>query len=313
MSYIAWPEPDDAATAPPPPAPPALNKRLPLYYALAVVMVIAGCTGPSWFRLMGPGPSGVTKSFYRMFLTALLQGPLALLLEGRACDGPRARAWAYKAATIITPFGVAMGLHFASVATSITSTSFLHSMAYVNLSPLFFCALVLLRCAVSRAAWRGVSAPAPAPAPFFHPTRSPAPHVLEMLGAVLAFSGVVALAALDGGAATGAGDLPVTAAGDAAGIFASLFMALYLMGSTRRGDMKLLSWMFPLHCVAAVVTGLLAMAGGATLDSGPSGLFLFAADGRVFLATLGSVALPSFICHTLANGSPAAAACPPFW
>ena len=77
--------------------------------------------------------------------------------------------------------------------------------------------------------------------------------------------------------------------------------------------MKLLSWMFPLHCVAAVVTGLLAMAGGATLDSGPSGLFLFAADGRVFLATLGSVALPSFICHTLANGSPAAAACPPFW
>jgi drug/metabolite transporter (DMT)-like permease len=93
----------------------------------------------------------------------------------------------------------------------------------------------------------------------------------------------------------------VTAAGDAAGIFASLFMALYLMGSTRRGDMKLLSWMFPLHCVAAVVTGLLAMAGGATLDSGPSGLFLFAADGRVFLATLGSVALPSFICHTLAN------------
>jgi hypothetical protein len=158
-----------------------------------------------------------------MFLTALLQGPLALLLEGRACDGPRARAWAYKAATIITPFGVAMGLHFASVATSITSTSFLHSMAYVNLSPLFFCALVLLRCAVSRAAWRGVSAPAPAPAPFFHPTRSPAPHVLEMLGAVLAFSGVVALAALDGGAATGAGDLPVTAAGDAAGIFASLF------------------------------------------------------------------------------------------
>ena len=310
MSYQPWPEPDDGdpatarncpspavtgsgSAAPPPPPSPQVR-----YYALALVMVLAGCTGPSWFRLMGPGPSGVTKAFYRMLLTALLQGPLALFLEGRSCDRPRARAWARKAARVMCPVGAAMGLHFACVATSITSTSFIHSMAFVNTSPLFFCALVALRCTVSRARRRGAGG---AENGFFHPSRSPAPHGLEVLGAALAFGGVVALSVLDAGAATGAGDVPVTAGGDAAGLFASFFMALYLMGSTRRGDTKLVSWMFPLHAAAAVATGLLAVAGGATVDAGPAGLFALFASERVFLATLGSVALPSFVCHSLAN------------
>ena len=256
-------------------------------------MVLAGSTGPSWFRLMGAGPSGVTKSFYRMLLTALLQGPLALLLEGRACDARRFCAWRRQAVSVAAPVGAAMGLHFASVATSITSTSFVHAMAFVNTSPLFFCALVVARCAVARSApWGG----------FFDPSRSPAPHPLEVIGAALAFSGVVALAVFDANATTGAGDVPASAPGDVAGLFASFFMALYLMGSSRRDEtLGLLSWMFPLHATAAVVTGLLAVAGGATLDAGENGLFLWAASERVFLATLGSVCLPSFVCHTLAN------------
>jgi len=308
--YVAWPEPDaeplPRSAAAVDRAAPSLKAPAYHYYSLALVMVLAGCTGPSFFRLMGPGPSGVTKSFYRMFLTSLVQAPLALALEGRACDARRLRAWARQAATVAAPVGAAMGLHFACVATSITSTSFLHSIAFVNTSPLFFCALVAARCAaaaaVAGAAW---GAPAGAAAAggggFFDPLRSPPPHALEVLGAALAFSGVAALATLDGAAAVGAGDLPASASGDVAGLFASLFMALYLMGSTRRGDTKLFSWMLPLHASAAAVTGLLAVAGGATFDGGANGLLRCFFDARVFLATLGSVALPSLVCHTLAN------------
>jgi hypothetical protein len=60
--YVAWPEPDaeplprSAAAADR--AAPSLKAPAYHYYSLALVMVLAGCTGPSFFRLMGPGPSG---------------------------------------------------------------------------------------------------------------------------------------------------------------------------------------------------------------------------------------------------------------
>ena len=299
--YTPWPE-DLPEDLPPPAPPPALccsrSGRLPLYIALALLAALCGSTGPSWFRLMGPSASGLTKAFWRMSLTAVLQAPLALLLEGRSGCGSSSAfaAWCRMALFTAAPVGAAMGLHFAAVASATTSTSFLHVMATVNLAPLFFFAFSLLRHAASRAPPAARACPA-----FLHPTRAPAPHALEGAGAVMAFGGVVALVSLDRGASVVAADLPASPGGDAVGLAASLFMALYLAGASRRGSTRLISWMLPLHASAAVVTGVLSLAAGGSFDAGPNGLFRIWLMGDEMSAALGAALVPSMVCHSLAN------------
>ena len=332
--FIPWPEPDAAAAAAaddgcaarpaaaaaqPAAAAAAAKLPLPLLLALAGVATIFGSTGPSWFKLMGPTIPPLTKAFFRMAGTALVQLPLAALeMRSQRWDAARFRAYLAMLPRVALPVGALMGLHFACVAGAASLTSFAHVMSTVNTAPLFFTAFFLLRHAAARALALPTPAaaapdaaagalppppPPPPPLPFLHAARSPLPSLLEVLGAVVAFCGVVALVSLDSGSSSGGADLPVSAAGDAVGLGASLFMALYLVGGGFRGATPLFSWMLPLHFFAALVVGGLALASGATLSTAAGGLFsnFVPLGGPVMLATLGAVLAPSLVAHSLVN------------
>ena len=319
--FIPWPEPDDAiswpgaaasaasspsatvspqdqdhltATAGSSLAVPASSpSALPLYLFLVVVALCCGSTGPSWFKIMGLGSSPITKAFWRMIWTSLVQCPLAALeMRYHGWGREQLVQWARVLPFAALPFGAAMGLHFVCVSGCVASTSFAHAMVLINTAPLFFTAFYLARHGLSR-----VLAQQAAQLPFLHPSRSPPPSPLEVAGALLAFLGVCALVSLD----SASGDLPVTPAGDVLGLLASLFMAIYLCGGAYRGAMPLFCWMFPLHASAALVTGALALLAGATVDAGPNGLFGAWGSSSSAAGTLGAVLVPSMGSHSLIN------------
>ena len=307
-AFIPWPE--DADPPPPPQPPPSFFL---LYLLVCVFAAVAGSTGPSWFRLMGPLTPTLVKVFWRMFNTFLLQAPLAALeMRAHGWDGRAVSAWLAMLPRAALPIGAVMGLHFVCVAGSSALTSFAHTMSTVNSAPLFFTAFYVARHALSRlfhsegsAALLPVPSPSssssslpPPPLHFLHPSRSPLPSPLEALGACVAFVGICALVSFD----SGSGDHPVTVLGDVLGLGASLFMAIYLSGGGAcRGDTPLFAWMAPVHGAAAALTGAMALLSGASWGGGAQGLLGCWDGGLPTAATVGSVLVPSLMAHSLIN------------
>ena len=316
-AFIPWPEEPDAA--PPAPAPPSSAPPRLLLYLLAALMVFTGSTGPTWFKLMGPQPHPFVKTFWRMFNSFLLQLPLAALeiYRGRWSRG-RLRAYLASQTLRALPVGALMSLHFCCVSGAVARTSFAHAMVCINTAPLFFTLAFAARHALSRL----LAAPAahallaeappgapPAPAqqpplalPFFHPARSQLPSSLEVAGCALAFGGVCALVSLDAAAASSAADVPASALGDALGLGASLFMALYLCGGALRlPDTPLFCWTCLIHLSAAAVAAALALAAGASTGFEANGLLGAWAGGGPSAGTAGAVLVPSLVAHSLIN------------
>jgi drug/metabolite transporter (DMT)-like permease len=327
-AYLAWPEPDDtlpSAVVTPPSKSSTTFSPFIIYILLALVAVLIGSTGPTWFKLMGsddPTLSGLVRANWRMQGTFLIQLPLAVYEISRAgWDRARMREWLWMCARLALPVGTALGLHFTCVATAVGSTSFSHAMSVINTAPLFFTGASLIRFALSKVVPQGGNpatptplaeeasekveaggAPPPTPPPspaqpppsFLHPSRSPPPGALEVIGSVTAFLGIYFLVS-----DSASSDVPVTISGDIIGLGASLFMAVYLAGGKYREKwVGIFSWMCPLHFMAALTTGLLSLAMGASVDS----LFAFWWKGGTTLgAVAGAVILPSLIAHSLIN------------
>jgi hypothetical protein len=281
-------------------------------------MVFTGSTGPTWFKVMGAGPHPLVKTFWRMFNSFLVQLPLAALEAWRAqWSAGRLRAFLAAQPLRAFPVGVLMCLHFVCVSSSVGATSFAHAMVCINTAPLFFTVAFSARHALSRLLSKGEvqlgedkphqqQAPAPPAAPslpFLHPARSPLPSSMEVVGCALAFGGVCALVTLDAAAgASSAADVPASALGDALGLGASLFMALYLCGGALRlPDTPLFCWTCLIHLSAAAVAAALALAAGASTGFEANGLLGAWAGGGPSAGTAGAVLVPSLVAHSLIN------------
>lgn len=332
--YLAWPEPDNDTLPPPVAPPPKVTFFSPfgVYILLALLAVLVGSTGPTWFVLMGsddPTLKGLVRANWRMQGTFLLQLPLAMAEIYRAgWNRSQFKEWLWMCARLALPVGMALGLHFTCVATSVASTSFSHAMSVINTAPLFFTGFGLVRFLLSKVVPQGGPSSTPTSTPlaeaggvdegggkvaltpptspvavavvapsvfFLHPSRSPPPGALEVIGSVIAFLGIYFLVSLDSAST----DVPVTVSGDIIGLGASLFMAVYLAGGKYRMKwVGIFSWMCPLHFMATLTTGLLSLAMGASVDT----LFSFWWKGGTPLgAVAGAVILPSLIAHSLIN------------
>ena len=329
-AFIPWPEDEspqrdrDAKGQTEPPQ--AGAPRLLLFFLLAVVMVFTGSTGPTWFKVMGPLPHPLVKTFWRMFNSFLVQLPLAAAEAWRGqWSAGRLRAFLAAQPLRDFPVGALMCLHFVCVSSAVGATSFAHAMVCINTAPIFFTLAFAARHALSRLLSTGAvqleeAAPAPqqaqqAPAPstaaaaaapslpFLHPVRSPLPSSMEVVGCALAFGGVCALVTLDAAAAaSSAADVPASALGDALGLGASLFMALYLCGGALRlPDTPLFCWTCLIHLSAAAVAAALALAAGASTGFEANGLLGAWAGGGASAGTAGAVLVPSLVAHSLIN------------
>jgi len=276
-----------------------------VYLSLAMVAVLTGSSGPTWFKLMGSDPGPFVKVHWRMTLTALIQAPLAFF-QLYNLEREKRKTVLSQLPRLVFPVGVCLSLHFACVVYSVSTTSFAHAIATINTAPLFFTAFFLLRHLASLFSQRymasgligvkGSGGEALSSPTFLDPSRSPPPSLLEGSGALLAFCGVCALVSLD----SASSDLPVTLGGDVVGCMASLFMALYLYGGRRRGDTPLFAWMFPLHVCASAISGALALVTGGSVGGG-DGLLGWTVSQNAFGATLGSAVVPSLVAHSLIN------------
>ena len=168
--YLAWPEPDDtlpSAEVIPPSKTTTFFSPFIIYILLALVAVLIGSTGPTWFKLMGsddPTLSGLVRANWRMQGTFLIQLPLAMFEIHRAgWDRARVREWLWMCARLALPVGTALGLHFTCVATAVGSTSFSHAMSVINTAPLFFTGASLIRFALSKVVPQGGNSTTPTP------------------------------------------------------------------------------------------------------------------------------------------------------
>ena len=143
--------------------------------------------------------------------------------------------------------------------------------------------------------------PSPLPLPFLHPSRSRPLTFLEILGSSLSIIGVMMLVAGDTkGTVRGGGgttDPAPNLLGDIYGLLASLTMATYLSGGTYRGNAPIYIWMFTLHIVAAIATGLVFLASGGQMSL----LFFWLQGGFPLFGTLGAAFFPSLLGHTIVN------------
>lgn len=144
--------------------------------------------------------------------------------------------------------------------------------------------------------------------------KPPPPTRLELLGALLAFAGVVVLMVLRGvlpafDAADGAPSPSAlvrehSLAGDAAELVAAVLIAVYLaVGRRVRAWCPLWAYVFPITACAAVAAGVVAVAmdGADPVGVHPAALLGWTSRPDLFGLSLGAALVPGILGHTLVN------------
>ncbi|RHY13335.1 hypothetical protein DYB36_005516 [Aphanomyces astaci] len=297
-------------------------------YAILVVAVVCMSSGGVWFALLTEPPP-LMQACWRLLLTVALQamGFAHEWLTNPILQDPAFWARLRRNGGLVVTIGLALGVHFGAWGWSVAHTSLLDSLLLVCSTPLLLVVILSLRWLYRRVVGGTPVVPRPPHAvcesqslllttsatshdvdpSWFRTVICPfpalAPTALEVVGAVVGFSGVVLLLTT---ASSDQHDVhPVTLAGNAAALLGALAILVYLEGgSSCRKWMPLFAYALPVTAIAAfelAIASLVLEPSTTLLGVGPTALFGFLGDDRRFGVAFGAAAVSGMLGHTCAN------------
>ncbi|OQS02697.1 hypothetical protein THRCLA_21358 [Thraustotheca clavata] len=312
-------------------------------YGVLFIAVLAMSSGGIWFALLTDTPPFMQACWRLLLTSFIqLFGLLYEIKTDKTLDSAFWKKFR-DTLPLIAIIGVSLGVHFASWGWSVAHTSLLDSLLLVSTTPLLLVALMttryifrLLQARVTRKNSNEeesvrldaiVLTPKPeaddgshsieyssfhrdkeTPTPTLFqliccPLKPLPPTVLEAIGSIVGFFGVVVLLVAGSNSSDEGHD--VTLAGNAAALLGAAAVLLYLEGgSTCRAWMPLFTYAFPVTFVAAISAGIASLAfekGTSFGGLGPAALFGFLGDWHRFGLAFGSAAVSGIAGHTFAN------------
>ncbi|ETV93632.1 hypothetical protein H310_12413 [Aphanomyces invadans] len=302
-------------------------------YAILVVAVVSMSSGGVWFALLPETPP-LMQACWRLQLTVALQA-VGFAHEWRhhpTLQDPAFWARFCRNIPLLVTIGLALGVHFGSWGWSVAHTSLLDSLLLVSSTPLLLVVIMAMRWAyrwmvggtpsnvvrvclplseskpavVITEAHALLPADAPSDPSWFRTVICPFPALpptpLEVLGAVVGFSGVVLLLATSSQQHNAH---QVTLAGNAAAMLGALAILVYLEGGAGcRKWMPLFAYALPVTAIATVelaVASLVFEPTTSIVGVGSTALWGFLGDTRRFGLAFGAAAVSGMLGHTCAN------------
>ncbi|KAF0685091.1 Aste57867_22965 [Aphanomyces stellatus] len=302
---------------------PTMKKQVaPLWsYALLVVAVLCMSTGGIWFALLDDTPP-LMQATWRSLLTSLLQ-LIGFLYELRTDTSLDAAFWrrVRRSWGVLLLVGICLGVFFGSLAWSVAHTSLVDSLFLATTTPLLIVLVMFFRWLIQRrssslphadALLSPHSTPDPIPDPasptsiraVLFPRNALPPTLLEAIGTVLGFLGVVVLLTTSSASHATTGH-PSSVAGNAIAFFGAAVMVPFLEGSALcRQWMPLCAFSLPTTALSTFIVAVASLAlepSTSVAGLGPAALFGFLGDGRRFGLAFGSAAVAGIAGNTLMN------------